>query len=244
MTPSWNIFLAYENGLARTEVSLLVQIQVNPPLQNQTPPAEADPPKKEIPQEVKSSRILDEWKANVQLYIHHDNLKQERIRHFLNLQAALLAFVGLSTRQAIEGWDSLLTAITFLSFSIGISMISFQLAYSWKAMDERARKFTLFERKRLRDLEEEWAGLFGTGLSTYTSLGAVLENSAGEQKLHSISPERFHEIRNAYIKDYGVLDDPSVPAAAKEKHVFMWILGFWLFSFLGNLGLLIYRISL
>jgi hypothetical protein len=225
-------------------VSPLVQIQVNPPLQNQPPTADPAQAKRETAKEVNSSRILDEWKANVQLYIHHDNLKQERIRHFLNLQAALLAFVGLSTRQAIEGWDLLLTAITFLSFSIGISMIAFQLAYSWKAMDERARKFTLFERKRLRELEEEWTGLFGSGLSTYTSLGAVLENSAGEHRFKSISRDLHDKIRGAYIKDYEILMDPSVPAAAKEKHVFMWILGFWLFSFLGNLGLLIYRITL
>lgn len=222
----------------------MIENPVNPALNLQLPAADPSAARSEKLKEVNASRILDEWKANVQLYIHHDNLKQERIRHFLNMQAALLAFVGLSTKQAIEGWGTPLTAITFLSLSIGISIIATQLAYSWKAMDERARKFTLFERKKLRELEEEWSELFGSGLSTYTRLGAVLESNEDGHRFQSISRERHDRIRNDYIADYGVLKDPSVPAAAKEKHVFMWITGFWLFTTLGNLGLLIYRIAL
>ena len=129
----------------------MIENPVNPALQLQPTAVDPAAARDEKLKEVNANRILDEWKANVQLYIHHDNLKQERIRHFLNMQAALLAFVGLSTKQAIEGWGTPLTAMTFLSLSIGISIIATQLAYSWKAMDERARKFTLFERKKLRE---------------------------------------------------------------------------------------------
>ena len=222
----------------------MIENPVNPALQLQPTAVDPAAARDEKLKEVNANRILDEWKANVQLYIHHDNLKQERIRHFLNMQAALLAFVGLSTKQAIEGWGTSLTAMTFLSLSIGISIIATQLAYSWKAMDERARKFTLFERKKLRELEDEWSEIFGSGLSTYTHLGAVLESNYDGDRFLSISRERHDRIRYDYIADYGVLKDPSVPASAKEKHVFMWITGFWLFSTLGNLGLLIYRIVL
>src|SRR5262249_21081933 len=147
--------------------------------------------------------VLQEWRANVDLYIHHDNLKQDRIRHFLTMQGALLAFVGLATKQAIEGRNSLLMFVVFLLFSIGISCVGYLLGSAWKRMDQRARQFTLFERKRLRDLEKEWSLLLRedkAGLGTYTSLAAVLEK--GGNKFPNIGVERRDEIREDYCRDY------------------------------------------
>src|SRR6185295_7541283 len=139
--------------------------------------------------DVYANRILEEWRANIQLYIHHDNLKQERIRHFLTMQGALFAFVGLATKEAIEG-KTFLTTITFLLFSIGIYFIGLFLVRAWKGMDDRARKFTLFERGCLRDLENQWNTLLpndSKGLSTYTALAIILESDSGS--FQGITPE-------------------------------------------------------
>lgn len=190
--------------------------------------------------EVYANRILEEWRANVQLYIHHDNLKQERIRHFLTMQGALLAFVGLATKQAIEGWQTLLTPITFLLFSIGISIIGLFLALAWKGMDDRARKFTLFERRCLRDLENQWNTLLpgdSSGLSTYTALGIILEG--GSESFQHIAPEYRKKIIEAYCGDYEILRSQTGPASARETHVFKAILYFWTSSTVGHIALLV-----
>lgn len=191
--------------------------------------------------EVYAHRILEEWRANVQLYIHHDNLKQERIRHFLSMQGALLAFVGLSTKQAIEGPKSILPPITFLLFSAGISLIGFVLALAWRGMDDRARKFTLFERRCLRDLENQWNTLLPKdekGLSTYTALAIVLEQ--GGEEFQNITTMRSDDIKQKYYGDYKILSaKKGLAASAREVHVFRAILFFWIASSLGHIALLV-----
>jgi hypothetical protein len=190
-------------------------------------------------QQVYANRILEEWRANVQLYIHHDNLKQERIRHFLTMQGALLAFVGLSTKQAIDGMQSMMSPITFLLFSVSISVIGILLAFAWKGMDERARKFTLFERRCLRDLENQWSALLPNdrrGLSTYTALAVVLEKKG--DKFQSIASERSTAIKQAYLGDYKDLEDQSGTASGRERLIFRAILIFWIASTAGHIALL------
>ncbi|MEK6301967.1 MAG: hypothetical protein AABO41_14750 [Acidobacteriota bacterium] len=190
---------------------------------------------------IQANRILEEWKANVQLYVHHDNLKQERIRHFLTMQGALFAFVGLSTKEAIEGTRPILATITFLLFSIGISVIGVLLAFGWKGMDERARKFTLFERRCLRELENEWRSLFPKdrrGLSTYTELAVILEK--GGETFQNIDGDRCRDIKQTYHGDYKALEDQSGTASSMETLIwFKVILLFWIASSAGHIALLI-----
>lgn len=188
-------------------------------------------------QQAYASRILEEWRANVQLYIHHDNLKQERIRHFLSMQGALFAFVGLSTREAIRG--SMLPAVTFLLFSIAISLIGLLLAYAWKGMDTRARKFTLFERKCLRDLESQWSSLMPNdkrGLSTYTAMAIILEK--GGHQFQRISRQLSDDIKESYHADYKTLEDQGGAASGWETFVFRAILFFWTASTAGHIVLM------
>jgi hypothetical protein len=188
-----------------------------------------------------AERILKEWGAAVQLYIHHDNLKQTRINHFLSIQAALLAFVGLSTKFAFEGAATDPVYVTFLLFSIGISIVGAFLAKTWRTMDSRARKFTIFHRKRIRELESEWRALCPDdqhGLSTFTSLAIVLENPPKEGDFMSVSAPERERVEKSFTHDYPVLEDRGKTASGREYMALTVIFIFWILSIAGHVGLL------
>jgi hypothetical protein len=46
--------------------------------------------------ELEQARLLAEYQANVDLWKHDDTLRQERVGNFLNVNAALLAAVGVA----------------------------------------------------------------------------------------------------------------------------------------------------
>ena len=193
-----------------------------------------------------ADRIVREWQSNVLLYIHHDNLKQERIRHFLSIQAALLAFVGVAIKLASEPLAGRMFQVTFLSFGIGISVMAGALTAAWTAMDERARKFILFERKRLRELENEWAVLFDDqsgGLNTYRGLASVLETPRLGAEFDGIGHKERTRVLGRYIADYAGLENPGRAASGLERIALRIILGFWVVSVVGHVSLLAWFVT-
>jgi hypothetical protein len=192
--------------------------------------------------ETSAERILKEWSAVVQLYIHHDNLKQTRINHFLSIQAALLAFVGVSTKFAFEGATTSLVNVTFLSFSTCISMVGAFLAKTWRTMDTRARKFTIFHRKRIRELECEWRALYPgdkRGLMTFTSLAIVLESPPGEEDFLFVSPEERTRVEKNFTRDYPILKNKGKTASGREYTALTLIFAFWILSIAAHIGLIL-----
>ena len=57
------------------------------------------------------TRLLEEWKANLDLLKFYETLKQQRFAHFLTIQTAFLAIFGLLAKEAI-GVFSLVTMAT------------------------------------------------------------------------------------------------------------------------------------
>jgi hypothetical protein len=51
--------------------------------------------------EQKETRLLEEWKANLDLLKFYETLKQQRFAHFLTIQTAFLAIFGLLAKEAI-----------------------------------------------------------------------------------------------------------------------------------------------
>ena len=61
------------------------------------------------------SFLIEEWKKNVDLHIHHDNLKQQRLRHFISIQALLFAVFGLAIREYADKASLLIVLLTALA---------------------------------------------------------------------------------------------------------------------------------
>ncbi len=107
-------------------------------------------------------------------------------------------------------------------------------------MDSRARKFTLFHRKRLRELENEWRSLFPEdreGLFTYTSLAIILEDKPLEDFLN-ISSENRCSVENDYCHDYKILKRKEKTASSREYNVLTILFWFWIFSVIVHMCLI------
>ena len=52
--------------------------------------------------EKQETRLLEEWKANNDLFKFHEDLKQKRFAHFLTIQTAFLAIFGLLGKETLS----------------------------------------------------------------------------------------------------------------------------------------------
>jgi hypothetical protein len=192
-------------------------------------------------------RILEEWKSNVSLYIHHDNLKQSRLRHFLTIQAALIAFVGISTRIGlVETWKIFPPMLVFLLLSIGISLIGWHSCLAWRKMDHRAGLFTVFHRARIRQLENEYSNKEGgqNRLTTFTLLYHVLENIHPIYKGENLNGRITADLEKYYYKYYPFLRGKSESAGGLEKKSLKYMAIFWFAVFVGHGILFVYACCL
>ena len=48
------------------------------------------------------TRLLEEWRANLELLKFYETLKQQRFAHFLTIQTAFLAIFGLLGKEAMS----------------------------------------------------------------------------------------------------------------------------------------------
>jgi hypothetical protein len=115
-------------------------------------------------------RLLEEWKANLDLLKFYETLKQQRFSHFLTIQTAFLAIFGLLAKEAI-GVFSLVTMAALAVVPVAPLFISFY----FMRLDARGRAFVDTANTRLLLLEEEWASAFPQNhFSTYGQQFAVL----------------------------------------------------------------------
>lgn len=128
------------------------------------------------------TRLLEEWKANLDLLKFYETLKQQRFSHFLTIQTAFLAIFGLLAKEAI-GVFSLVTMAALVVVPVAPLFISFY----FMRLDARGRAFVDTANTRLLVIEDEWKELFPTNhFSTYQQQFAVLSRrdaAAVEQHL-------------------------------------------------------------
>jgi hypothetical protein len=116
------------------------------------------------------ARLLEEWRANLDLLKFYETLKQQRFAHFLTIQTAFLAIFGLLAKEAI-GVFSLVTMATLAVIPIPPLFI----AYYFLALDARGRAFIDTANTRLLMIEQEWKALFPDNhFATYQQQFAVL----------------------------------------------------------------------
>lgn len=105
----------------------------------------------------RTSRLLAEYQANVELWKHDDSLRQQRIGNFLTVNTILLvtitAIVGLK-----PPWDYV--AATWLL----ISVFGLLVCRMWYRVHVRNAEYVRFRRFQLRSIEAEL-----TELTTFTN---------------------------------------------------------------------------
>ena len=101
------------------------------------------------------TRLLEEWKANLDLLKFYETLKQQRFAHFLTIQTAFLAVFGLVAKDAASVF-SLVTIATLAVVPIPPLFISFY----FMRLDRRGRAFVDTANTRLLLIEREWQQRF------------------------------------------------------------------------------------
>jgi hypothetical protein len=161
------------------------------------------------------ARLLEEWKANLDLLKFYETLKQQRFAHFLTIQTAFLAIFGLLAKEAI-GVFSLVTMATLAVIPIPPLFIAFY----FMRLDARGRAFVDTANTRLLLIEDEWKALFpGNHFSTYRQQFSVLSRHDSE------FVEKYLAIRNVADDPYKtLLKAPSAHASeAAILRLFWWL---------------------
>src|SRR5882757_10032541 len=101
--------------------------------------------------EKKETRLLEEWRANLDLLKFYETLKQQRFAHFLTIQTAFLAIFGLLTKEAMGTFSLVTLAALFLA-----TIPPLFIAFHFIRVDARGRAFVDTANTRLLLLEAEW----------------------------------------------------------------------------------------
>ena len=121
-------------------------------------------------------RLLEEWKANLDLLKFYETLKQQRFAHFLTIQTAFFAIFGLLAKEAM-GAFSFLT----LSALVVVPITPLVIAFYFGQLDRRGRAYIDTAKTKLLRIEGEWMAHFPDNhFSTYQEQFAVLSRRDGE----------------------------------------------------------------
>lgn len=108
------------------------------------------------------TRLLEEYRANVELWKHDDEVRQKRVGNFLTVNSILLvALVALANIK-----------VSFLVLSLGgllFSIFGFIICLIWHFVQVRNAEYVRFRRFQLRSIEARLPGL-STFTNTYNAL--------------------------------------------------------------------------
>ena len=171
------------------------------------------------------TRLLDEWKANLDLLKFYETLKQQRFAHFLTIQTAFLAIFALLAKEAMGVFS--LVSIAALA---AIPAAPLFLSYYFLRLDARGRAFVDTANTRLLIIEGEWKERFPDNhFATYHDQFDLL--SRRDKSL----VEKYRAIRRLDKDPYTtLLQAPS--AHASEAAILR--LFFWLWTLLFSVGFL------
>jgi hypothetical protein len=140
-------------------------------------------------------RLLNEWKANNDLFKFYEDLKQKRFAHFLTIQTAFLAIFALLTKEAL-GTFSFVTLTALVLATVPPLFIAFHFV----RVDARGRAFVDTANTRLLLLEAEWNVLFPDDhFATYEQQFAILSRRDEE------TVNQYLGVRNLPNDAYGKL---------------------------------------
>jgi hypothetical protein len=82
------------------------------------------------------TRLLEEWKANSELFKFYEDLKQKRFAHFLTIQTAFLAFYALLAKDALAN-----ISMVSLTALVVIAIPPLIISFYFQRVDSRSRAF-------------------------------------------------------------------------------------------------------
>jgi len=163
------------------------------------------------------SKFLEEYKANVELWKHDDNLRQQRTSNFLTTNTILL--VALSTLLNIKH-DTISLSIS----AILISIFGLLISFIWLSILKRNALYIKFRRLQLKYLESMMPPM-----STFTNTyAAFYENK-------SIDFKGIDEV-------FSVPKEGQKSSTMSEGNLPKLIIAFWILVFIA--GLIVLGISL
>ena len=166
------------------------------------------------------TRLIEEWKANLDLLKFYESLKQQRFSHFLTIQTAFLATFALLAKEAM-GVFSLVSLAALATIPVAPLFLSFYFL----RLDARGRAFIDTANTRLLLLEDEWSERFPDNhFTTYHAQFGVLS------RRDDALVEKYRAIRNLEKDPYTTLvQAPSAHASeAAILRLFYWL---WILLF-------------
>jgi len=178
------------------------------------------------------SRLLEEWKANVDLLKFYESLKQQRFAHFLTIQTAFLAIFALLAKEAM-GVFSLVSLAALATIPAAPLFLSFYFL----RLDARGRAFIDTANTRLLMIEDEWKERFPDDhFTTYSDQFSVLSRRKDD------IVEKYRTARSLGNDPYVTLiRAPSAHASeAAILRSFYWL---WIILFSGGLLHLLWHLA-
>jgi hypothetical protein len=165
--------------------------------------------------EKQETRLLEEWKANNDLFKFHEDLKQKRFAHFLTIQTAFLAIFGLLGKETLS--DPTLVRLLGL---VLMSAPPLFIASYFIRVDARARAYVDTTKAKLLLIEEEWKTLFPANhFTTYEQQFEVLVHHKGEVV------DKYLGVRNLNADPYKALIHATAAHVGEETilRLFWWL---------------------
>lgn len=123
------------------------------------------------------SLLQDEYKANIQILFHADNIRQSRMNGFLSVNAFLLAGFGVLIAQEQSLWTD--------AFLCLMSILAVIICRALRLAHLRNDRFLKFRRYQLRDIEAR-IGTYSTFRNSKSAIGSGTHS-------FTYSGERFDE---------------------------------------------------
>lgn len=99
-------------------------------------------------EEQNAARLLEEYRANVELWKHDDNLRQQRDTKFLTVNTILLVALGVIFQQGSTHFNSWIIGLAF-------SVIGCATCSAWSIVLARNADYIRFRRFQLRSIESQ-----------------------------------------------------------------------------------------
>ncbi len=161
-------------------------------------------------EELEERRLLEEYRANVEMWKHNDMLRQHRISNLLTVNTILLVALGAF----LNFMDSLYSIVII---SIFLSVFGLLICFIWNSILARNAEYVRFQRYQLRSIEARLPNV-----TTYTNIF---------EGFYKLKPVSFIDIDDTFI----ISPKASSRSTITEKNLPFIIVGFWLLVFITSL---------
>ena len=180
-----------------------------------------------------ADRILEEWKANNDLYKFHEDLKQKRLSYFIAIQTAFIALYGIVLKEALIQEHS----VWALAIVIVVVFPPLLIVLQYTALDDRARAYIDTIKGKLLLLEEDWKRKIPDNcFSTYSEQFAVLVHRNEE------IVNRYIVVRRLKEKDPFSAIIKAKPAHVGEKQILQMFKILWIFALIATVAIFCLRL--